>query len=955
MPVITQAAYTYPDYILLPEAQQNVVMDEVDLRTPLAKDIFLNIPIVGANMGHLGGRMAEKIAQLGGIGILSQDFSIEDIVKRIQRVKSAHPYFHMPVVLSPDHLVADALLLMTKRHFDCVVVSDHSFPVGIITQKDIMKVPGWEQIKNVMKKNPFVVKEGISPEEMSQIMMSHRINHLPIVDKEGKLLGCITPMDITLQLHHYKPALDKNNRLLIGVAMGMKPKAGIQPEALAQFYIQKGADVLVLDIANGYLSHFVDMVSRVRKEIGDGFPLIAGNVADYEGAKRLLDAGCDTVKVGIGPGGACTTRRETGVGVPQATAVADAVKACISEKQCILADGGIKNYFDIATAILLGAPCVMIGSAFAGTYESAFETEIIKGEIWKRWRGNASSSAATYRRKEIYGDKYIMEELEHSEGADGIVKVTGSIAHKIFQMIEGLKHCLVQCNSKNIPQFQSKKENILRLRKNLTTHIEHVSQLEFADLYIKPQPSYVPSRKMVKLQTALSPSLSMNIPYIALPANFVQKKICTIIAQLGGMGFLSKKNRNEPLERLMGRIQKIKASHPYYFFPSIQERNEEIGKTIDFLKENAFSCVIIVKDFHEDWTPIGIATTDDLFDRPRTDTLEDVLKSRLLTVPEGIDFKEASEMMLQKGIHHLPVVDKNGKLLGCITPRDITLRIEYGMLPNVDSQNRLKVGVSLDFEQGQEHRILEEAALIQKAGADAILLESTNGYSLSYLRCLESLRSKISINMVGSGINTYQGAKDVFNTGADIAKAGSKWVRIPHIEAIHECSRAAMEAGKTIFSEDYNAITEPRDAHLSLLMGASAIGLRDMLKTTYESSIQASPAFNSSKEKKSKIIQKNVNGVEYVMEDLSILEETEPIPSQVNTSVIHTIIRLVNGLRSSCTYSNAASLSEYQKKAMVGLQSPSGYWEGSPHAFQEKKQSQEKYPQAQEIWGGTGA
>lgn len=341
-----------------------------------------------------------------------------------------------------------------------------------------------------------------------------------------------------------------------------------------------------------------------------------------------------------------------------------------------------------------------------------------------------------------------------------------------------------------------------------------------------------------------------------------------------------------------------------------------------------------------------------MFDRPRTDTLEDVLKSKLLTVQEGTDLKKASELMLQKGIHHLPVVDSNGKLLGCITPRDITLRIEYGLIPNVDAQNRLRVGVSLDFEQGQEQKILEEALVLERMGADAILLETPNGYSVSYLRCLDLLRSKIKTNLVASGINTYQGAKDIFATGADVAKVGSRWIRVPHIEAIHECSRAAMESGKTIFSEDYNSITEPRDAHLSLLMGASAIGLRNMLRSTYESSIQNMPGF-SSREKRSKIVKKMVQGTEYVMEDLNISEEAEQSIAKIDTSVIHVIVRLVNGLRSACTYSNAGSLSEYQKKAIIGLQSPSGYWEGSPHAFQEKKHSQEKSHQSQEIWGGT--
>ena len=942
--VITSPAYTYNDYLILPEGHRDIEALAVDTSTSLAADLRLNIPIVGANMGHMGGRMAEKLSQLGGIGILSQDFSLAETKKRIRRVKRANPYFHMPIVLQMDDLVANALALMSKRHFDCVIIVDKKFtPIGLITQKDLPKYPKWERLKNVMKQKFFSVPDSIATAEASRIMLENQIHHLPVVDARQKLVGCLTPLDITLRTHNYRPSLDNQGRLLIGVAMGMKAKEGYHPFALAKLYIEAGVDVLVLDVANGYLDHFVNYVTEMRREIGSTFPLIAGNVADYHGAMRLLEAGCDTIKIGIGPGGACTTRRETGVGVPQAQAVEESLAACQQAMKTaapqlpkrILADGGIKSHNDLIVAILLGAPAVMIGSLFAGTYESAFETEIIDGEMWKRWRGNASSSAATFRREQIYNEKYITEDLEHSEGADGRVKVTGAIAHKIVQLIEPLKQVISQTNSHNLNEFQSKKEQLLRLRVPVSLNYRHLAQLNFDELYIKPQPSNVASRKLVQLNTTLTPALTLQLPYLALPSSFVQKKICTIMAQLGGMGFLSRKRPHETVQRLAQRINKVKARHPFYFFPSIQEEDEEIGKTIDFLNENAFSCVIIVKDFQNDWTPTGIATREDLFDRSRTDTLREVVKSNIYKVKEGIDLSQASEIMLEKGIHHLPVIDHEGQLVGCITPRDMTLRVIYGLNPNVDANGRLRVGVALQFENANREKTFTEAKILDQAGADALLIESDDGYASGYLELIKQLRRSLNCPIVASGVATYSGAIALFEAGADIVKVGCHRAGVPLIEAIAECSRAAQAMTKSVVSDDDNLIHCPREANISLLMGCQAVGLRQVLADTYENSRQATLRVSSEAGSniRKKLVKKKIHGQEYIMEDLQLERPEIRVHGQINQSVINVIVRFLNGLRSACTYSSAASLVEYQQRAIIGLQSTSGYQEGKPHAF----------------------
>lgn len=938
--ILSQPAYTYGDYILLPVPGQNVAPGSVDTSTCLGGNLRLNIPIVGANMGHLGGRMAEKIAQLGGIGILSQDFRLQETLKRIRRVKEANPYFHMPIVLTPEDHTADALAFMTKRHFDCVIVVDGAgSPLGLITRKDLSKIPRWEQLKNAMKRALAIVDESISMERASDIMIERQIHHLPVVNRERKLVGCLTPLDIALRMHNYRPALDQKGRLLVGVAMGMKPKESLPPLDLARMYLAAEVDVLVLDVANGYLRNFVEFVAKIRREIGN-LPIIAGNVADYEGAMRLLDAGCDTVKVGIGPGGACTTRRETGVGVPQKTALEDALRACrriesTAGTRYILADGGIRGYYDLSISMLLGSAAVMIGSLFAGTYESAFETDIVEGEMWKRWRGNASSSAATYRRKEIYGEKYITEDLEHSEGADGLIRVTGSVTHEIFRLVEGLKRCMAHGNSTDLASFQSKREKILRLKNSVVTPCSHISQLTLENLYIKPQPSDVLSRKQVDLATALTPSLPLNIPFAALPADFVQKKICTTLAQLGGIGFLSRKKENEPIERMVDRVHKVKDSHPLYFLPSVQGRNEEIGKTIDFLNENAFSCAIVVKDFQKDWTPVGIATQGDLLDRPRTDSLYEVVKPNIYTVPEGIDLHHASGIMLEKGIHHLPVVDAGGKLVGCITPRDIALRVFYRLTPNIDASGRLRVGASL--VAGREDKVVEEAMALEGAGVDILLFDTDNGYSSHYLESLRTLRQKVNCPVIAAGVSTYEGAVAAFLAGADVVKVGVPGLNIPYLEAIRECSEAAMKHGKAIVNDDCGNIKDPRDAYFTLLMGASAAGLRNILAPTFENSIQSALSPSVSKSLVPKLVKKRIAEVEYIMEDMEATALLKNSAVKIEGSVINVIVRFVNGLRSSCTYSNASNLGEYQHRAIIGMQSFSGYYEGSPHAFADPK------------------
>jgi len=375
--------------------------------------------------------------------------------------------------------------------------------------------------------------------------------------------------------------------------------------------------------------------------------------------------------------------------------------------------------------------------------------------------------------------------------------------------------------------------------------------------------------------------------------------------------------------------------HPYYFFPSIQESNEEIGKTLDFIQENVFSCAIIVKNVENDRSPIGIATRRDLQNHPRTDPLYEVFKRDIITVPEGIDLREANELMTKKSIHHLPVVNSRWQLVGCITPRDMTLRVLYGLEPNVDKSGRLKVCAALNTDEMEWNQILYESILLSEAGSYILLLDTIDGSSENYTRMVAKVSQMTRCKIMAAGISAYTDAARLFQSGADIIKVGSPICDIPHIETISECARAAKEAGKAIITEDYQHIHHPRDANLSLLLGANAVGIRHLLEPTFENSVQ--PAYPGKKSPDRRLqthtIRKTIGDVEYLMEDLKARSKISQTAFKNQTSSIHVIVRMLTGLRSSCTYSNAGNLSQYQQRAIIGIQSPSGYAEGNPHAF----------------------
>src|SRR6201985_2375680 len=393
-------ALTFDDVLLLP-AHSDVVPAEVNTQTQLSRNIRLNIPIISAAMDTVTeSRLAIAIAQQGGLGIVHRNLSIEDQADEVDKVKRSESGMIMdPITLSPDHRIADALDLMRRYKISGVPVTRGRKLVGILTNRDLRfetrtDVP----VGDVMtKENLITVPVGTTLEEAEQILHQHRVEKLLVVNDQYELKGLITVKDIQKKLKYPNASKDEQGRLRVGGAIGA---TGDYLERAAEL-VRPRVDVLAIDSAHGHSSRVLEAVRDVKKR----FPsvgLLAGNVATYEGAKALIDAGADAIKVGIGPGSICTTRMVTGAGMPQITAIAEAYRAASEHGVPVIADGGIKYSGEITKAIAAGASVCMMGSLFAGVDESPGETILYQGRSFKAYRGMGSLSAMAQGSGERY-------------------------------------------------------------------------------------------------------------------------------------------------------------------------------------------------------------------------------------------------------------------------------------------------------------------------------------------------------------------------------------------------------------------------------------------------------------------------------------------------------------------------------------------------------------------------
>ena len=351
------------------------------------------IPIVVANMTAISGRrMAETIARRGGIAVIPQDIPIEIVSDVIKWVKTRHTFFDTPVTLSPTETVADAVDLINKRAHGALIVVEDGKPVGIITEADCERVDRFTQLQLIMSKDLVTVPDSIEPREAFEFLNTQRRKLAPVVDKTGKLVGILT-RPAALRATLYQPALDANKNLRIACAVGVNGDVAAKAKAL----IAAGADVLVVDTAHGHQIKMIEALKLIRA-LKPNIPIVAGNVVTAEGTKALIEAGADIVKVGVGPGAMCTTRMQTGVGRPQFSAVLECAAEAKKHGKHVWADGGVRHPRDVALALAAGASQVMIGSWFAGTYESPSDlNKDATGRLYKESFGMASARAVAAR------------------------------------------------------------------------------------------------------------------------------------------------------------------------------------------------------------------------------------------------------------------------------------------------------------------------------------------------------------------------------------------------------------------------------------------------------------------------------------------------------------------------------------------------------------------------------
>jgi len=451
-------ALTFDDVLLVPQ-KSHVLPREVNLQTRLTRTISMNIPLLSAAMDTVTeSEMAVALAREGGIGIIHKNLSIGEQVKMVDRVKRSESGMILdPVTLSVDKTIREAKKAMANYHISGLPVLDDDKLVGIITNRDIrFETDDNLSVRDRMtKENLVTVPMGTTLEEAKKVLQKHRIEKLLVVDEDDSLAGLITVKDIQKKEDFPYACKDGSGRLRVGAAIGVSHDADERAQSLAL----AGVDVIVIDTAHGHSAGVLNSIKSIKKSLGD-VQVIAGNVATGDGAKALIDAGVDCVKVGIGAGASCTTRIIAGVGVPQLTAIMNCVDEAQKHNIPVVADGGLRYSGDISKAIAAGAEVVMLGSILAGMDESPGESILYEGRQYKSYRGMGSLGAM----QEGSGDRYFQEGAEATklvpEGIEGMVPYRGSVRNTIHQLMGGLRSSMGYCGAGDIKDFHDKAEFI---------------------------------------------------------------------------------------------------------------------------------------------------------------------------------------------------------------------------------------------------------------------------------------------------------------------------------------------------------------------------------------------------------------------------------------------------------------------------------------------------------------
>lgn len=451
--------FTFSDVLLVPRRSSITSRKEVDAKGRFSRNISLNAPIVSANMDTVTeAEMAIGMARCGGLGVIHRFLTVEEEVAEVEKVKRAESIIiEEPYTLSPKDTVQAARRMMQRHHVSGLLVVDAQKKlVGILTQRDLMFSSNSSKTlaREVMTPKPITAPYGTRMEKAEEILRKHKIEKLPLVDKEGRLKGLITASDLIHKRQQF-PLTSKNSKgkLLVGAAVGV---VGDYIERSAAL-LKAGADVLVVDVAHGHADHVISAVKKLKSKFEAD--VVAGNVATYEGAKDLVEAGADGVRVGVGPGSICTTRIVTGCGVPQLSAVLDCARITQEAGIPITADGGIRDSGDMTKALAAGASCVMMGSLLAGTDEAPGWIVVRNGLRYKVYRGMASLAATISRKQKERGEAPLQEEDIYSvvpEGVEAAVPYRGKLSEVVQQLVGGVRSGMSYCGARSLPELWKK-------------------------------------------------------------------------------------------------------------------------------------------------------------------------------------------------------------------------------------------------------------------------------------------------------------------------------------------------------------------------------------------------------------------------------------------------------------------------------------------------------------------
>jgi IMP dehydrogenase len=450
-------ALTFDDVLLVP-GYSEVLPAEVDLRTRLAADIYLNIPIISAAMDTVTeAKMAIALARQGGLGVIHRNLSEKEQIEEVDKVKRSQAGMIVnPITLSPTATLAEAENLMAHYHISGVPITDENQRlVGILTNRDTRFVtPGEQPVSEFMTSEGLVTAPvGTNLEEAKKILHKHRIEKLPLVDKEGVLKGLITVKDILKRLDYPNQVADDSGRLLCGAAIGVGDAGLNRLEGL----VQAGIDVVVIDTAHGHTKIVHETIKEIKIRYPN-LPLIAGNVVEADAAEALIRSGADAIKIGIGAGSICTTRIVSGAGMPQITAISESARLCRRYDVPCIADGGIKYSGDIVKAIAVGANTVMLGSMLAGLEESPGEMILYEGRRYKIYRGMGSMGAMQGHGADRYASGAVRTERDKlvPEGVEGQTPYKGKLDAVIYQMMGGLRAGMGYVGAANLQELQTK-------------------------------------------------------------------------------------------------------------------------------------------------------------------------------------------------------------------------------------------------------------------------------------------------------------------------------------------------------------------------------------------------------------------------------------------------------------------------------------------------------------------